>query len=351
MDLIISDDPAPCNIKRRRMDMTSEIRSNVMATLEFNFTAEQLKMIGLAVAKALRGYKIEKEETLPACIGQDRPIEVQEFLARKRMKGCSEGTLRQYSTLLDDFAAWARKELSQIQDVDVLIYLDYIKSTRKISNRTLEGKRLILSTFYTFMHDTGRVPINPLKGIEPVKYKETVREPLNDIELEKVRNACKTPRERALFEVLYSTGARVSEIIGLNRSDIDAVSRMAVITGKGNQERHIFFNAKSILAVEEYLKTRKDEDPALFVGAVLPHKRLGKTSIEKIIKELGERAGISRPVYPHLLRHTFATDMLAHGAQIDQVSKMLGHKQIDTTRIYAKTNAEMMKLTHRMYVA
>ena len=103
--------------------------------------------------------------------------------------------------------------------------------------------------------------------------------------------------------------------------------------------------------VEEYLKTRKDEDPALFVGAVLPHKRLGKTSIEKIIKELGERAGISRPVYPHLLRHTFATDMLAHGAQIDQVSKMLGHKQIDTTRIYAKTNAEMMKLTHRMYVA
>lgn len=331
--------------------MTEEFRNSVMTTLEGNFTSEQLKMIDLAIAKALRGYKMEKEETLPACYGQDRPFVVQEFLARKRMKGCSDGTIKQYTMLLDDFSTWANKDLTLIKDIDILVYLDYVKSTREVSNRTLEGKRLILSSFYTFMHDTGKIAVNPLRSVEPVKYKETVREPLNDIELEKVRNACVTEREKALFEVLYSTGARISEIIGLNRSDIDQNSRVAVITGKGDQERYIFFNAKALLAVENYLKTRTDENEALFVGAISPYNRLGKTSLEKIVKDLGERAGINRPVFPHLLRHTFATDLLAHGAKIDQVSQMLGHKQIDTTKIYAKTSTDMMRMTHKMYVA
>ncbi len=331
--------------------MTNEFRNSVMMALEENFSNEQLKIIDLAIAKALRGYRLEKEETLPACVGQERPFEVQEFLARKRMKGCSEGTIKQYTMLLDDFVSWAKRDMTQIRDIDVLVYLDYIQSVRKISNRTLEGKRLILSSFFTYMHDTGRISINPLKSVEPVKYKENVREPLSDIEMEKVRNACETTREKALLEVLYSTGARISEIMSLNREDIDPNSRATIITGKGNQERYVFFNAKAVLAVENYLKERKDDNEALFVSAISPHTRLGKTSLEKIIKDLGERAGINRPVFPHLLRHTFATDLLAHGAKIDQVSQMLGHKQIDTTKIYAKTSTEMMRMTHKMYVA
>lgn len=329
----------------------TEIRNKVIAALENNFTAEQLKMIDVALSKVLIGYKIEVEETLPSVVGDLRPIEVQEFLARKKMKGCSDGTIKQYAMLLDDFSVWAQRKLSQIRDIDILVYLDYVKTTRKISSRTLEGKRLIISTFYTYMHESGKMSYNPSKGVDRIKYKERVREPLNDIELEKVRNACRTPREKALFEVLYSTGARVSEIASLNRSDVDQTSRSTIITGKGDQERHIFFNAKAILAVEEYLKTRTDQNEALFVADINPHRRLGKTSIEKIIRELGERSGVNRPVFPHLIRHTFATDMLSRGAKIDQVSKMLGHKRIDTTQIYAKTSAESMRMVHKMCVA
>lgn len=329
----------------------TEIRNKVIAALENNFTAEQLKMIDVALSKVLIGYKIEVEETLPSVVGDLRPIEVQEFLSRKKMKGCSDGTIKQYAMLLDDFSAWAQRKLSQIRDIDILVYLDYVKTTRKISSRTLEGKRLIISTFYTYMHESGKMSYNPSKGVDRIKYKERVREPLNDIELEKVRNACRTPREKALFEVLYSTGARVSEIASLNRSDVDQTSRSTIITGKGDQERHIFFNAKAILAVEEYLKTRTDQNEALFVADINPHRRLGKTSIEKIIRELGERSGVNRPVFPHLIRHTFATDMLSRGAKIDQVSKMLGHKRIDTTQIYAKTSTESMRMVHKMCVA
>ena len=131
--------------------MTEDLRNKVMTALEHNFTSEQLKIIDLALAKALRGFRLEKEETLPACAEYQRPIEVKEFIGRKKVKGCSRGTINQYSMLLDDFAAWAQKRLDQIKDIDILVYLDHIQSVRKVSNRTLEGKRLILSSFFSYM--------------------------------------------------------------------------------------------------------------------------------------------------------------------------------------------------------
>ena len=171
------------------------------------------------------------------------------------------------------------------------------------------------------------------------------------MELERVRNACRTPREKAMLEVLYSTGVRVSEIVRLNIADIDVKNRYAIVLGKGKKERYIYFNAKSLIAIDEYLKTRTDNSPALFVRSRSPFDRLGKGTIEADIKRIGERAGIGRNIFPHLLRHTFATDMLYRGAELDEVSELLGHAKLETTKIYAKTSNEKMKLTHRRYAA
>ena len=331
--------------------MTNEIRNKVLITLRENFTTEQLHMIDLAVAKALVGYQIDKEETLPAVIGDEIPVEIKEFLIRKELKGCSKGTHALYEYVLKDFAFRLNKNIRETKDTDILAYLDYRIKSCGVSERTANGNRLILSSFFTYMHDTGKMSHNPIKTVDSIKFKAKVRQPLSDMELERVRNACETLREKALFEVLYSTGARVSEITNLDYTEIDVNARSAIITGKGNQERHIFFNAKSLIAIDAYLKSRDDDSQALFVSEKSPYKRLSKCAIEQIIRRIGERAGIGRAVFPHLLRHTFATDMLAQGAKIDEVSEMLGHKKLETTKIYAKTSKTSLEAAHRRFAA
>lgn len=330
--------------------MTNNIRNNIMLELKTNFTTEQLQMIDLAVAKSIKGYKIEKEETLPIVREQIIPIEVNEFLIRKQIKGCSDKTLEQYKYLMKDFSLWLNKDIRKVTDIDILSYLDYRLKNKKVSKKTLDNNRLILSSFYSFMRDTGKISYNPMSTIDRIKFRENVREPLSDIELEKVRNACKTLREKAMFEVFYSTGARVSEIVELNYTDINFINRSVLITGKGDQERHIYFNAKSIIAIQNYMETRNDDNNALFVSYRKPYKRLSKTMIEKEIKNIGERSGIGRNIFPHLLRHTFATDMLEHGANIDIVSKLLGHKKLETTQIYAKIKKKELEFSHNKYI-
>ncbi|MCD8208485.1 MAG: tyrosine-type recombinase/integrase [Bacteroidales bacterium] len=331
--------------------MTDEIRNNVISELSGDFTSEQLREIDLAVAKALQGYQITKSETLPTVYDDTYPVEVKEFFARKRVKGCSEKTLKLYEFTLNRFIQWAPKDLKEMTDLDILIYLDFLQTNTHASNRTLDNNRLILSSFYTFLYDTGRIPKNPVKAIDPIKCKSKVREPLTDMEMEKVRNACQTEKERALVETLYSTGARVSEIVSLNRDDIDMINRRAIITGKGNKERYIFFNAKSLYAIQRYLETRTDSNPALFVMSRAPHTRITASGVEFIIKNIGKRAELGRTLFPHIFRHTFATDMLANGAPIDEVSKLLGHEKIDTTEIYAKSSVEMLADAHKRCIA
>lgn len=331
--------------------MTEEIRNRIMAELGNDFTPAQLNQIDHAVAKALQGYKITEEETLPAVQNDVQPMTVKEFIARKRVKGCSDGTIQQYTLALDSFVRWAQKDLTEMTDLDILVYLDFIKTTRNLSNGTLETQRCILSSFYTFLQGTGRITKNPMKSVDPIKYKSKVREPLTDVELERVRGACETPKEKAIVEVLYSTGARAAEIVGLNKSDIDVANRRAIITGKGNKERFVFFNAKSLVALKQYLETRDDDNEALFVRSSAPHTRITKSGLEYIIKGIGERAGLNRPLFPHLFRHTFATDMLGSGASINEVSKILGHESIETTLIYAKSSTEDLATSHRKHIA
>lgn len=331
--------------------MTNEIRNRVLVELGDNFTSEQLKMIDLAVAKALFGFVIKKEETLPVVADDASQMMIKEFIARKKIKGCAKGTIKLYQSVVKDFASYIRKDLNKVIDIDILMYLDYVETKKRLAKRTMDSKRLVLSSFYTFMHTTGKMNYNPMSTIDRIKSKENVRQPLTDIELEKVRNACVTLREKALFEVLYSTGARVSEVASMNFADIDKEHRSIVILGKGNYERVVYFNAKSMLAIENYMTSRTDDNPALFVQNKAPHKRLGRSAIEVIVHKLGLRSSIGRRVFPHLMRHTMATDALSRGAKIDEVSALLGHKKLETTKIYAKINAATLKMAHTKCLA
>lgn len=324
-----------------------EIRDRILALLGPNFNGEQLAMIDKAVAESLKGYSIKPEETLPAVRESTLP-EVAEFLARKKSKGLSKGTLNQYKQVLTAFAVMTPKAIGDIVDWDILKFLDWYEDCRGIGRRRKDSMRIILNGFFRYMADSGKVRQNPMVTIEPIKYKKKVRQPLNSVEFERLRRACTTNKERALVEFFFATGCRVSEVVDICKEDIDYYNRTIKVTGKGDKERYVYINAAAVVALDEYFKERDDCNPHLFVSDRKPHQGLKKNAIEKIIGKVGERAGINRKVYPHLLRHTMATHLYNHGMRLEDLQILLGHEKADTTRIYAKDDPELTRHAYMM---
>ena len=318
------------------------VRDTIMRHLKMqDFTPEQLQTIDRAMMKALAGYEVTPAETHLATIDNCVP-EIMQYLMRKRAKGLKKETLEQYALVLKYFSIYVPKKLNDITEWDILLFLDNYEKDRKISKGQKDHMRVILNGFFRYQADCGNIKVNPMATIEPIKYKKTEREPLTEMELEQLRYTCSKPKERALLEFFFSTGCRVSEVVNVNIEDIDFTTRTLKVTGKGDKERTVCLSAGAVLALDRYLKTRVDNTPALFVSDKQPHQRLKKEALEKIIRMLGERAELDRRTFPHLIRHTTATYLLKHGMPLEQVQDYLGHENINTTRIYAKSDREAM---------
>ena len=240
--------------------------------------------------------------------------------------------------------------LIEQNDNDVKAYLYNFQKTRNVSNRTLDSVRSILSSFFSWASAEGYLEKNIMISVKPIKYRRKQRGSLDDYELEKLRSACETIRDEALVEFLYSTGCRVSELVNVNKEDVNIKDGEVTLIGKGDKERKSYLTAHASLALQEYLKSRDDDNNALFVSKVKPHNRLKKGAIEKIIGELGVKARIEKKVYPHLIRHTTATMGLQHGMDVTEIQKMLGHANIETTMIYAEVNQNDVKTSHKKYI-
>ncbi len=223
--------------------------------------------------------------------------------------------------------------------------------TKLIKRSSLATLLASIKSFYSWLEGADLITKSPARAIPSIKTPKRVRKPLSHEELEKVRIACKTERERALVEFFYSTGCRLDEVYKLNRDDISWRNESCMVIGKGDKEREVYLNGKSKVHLQKYLVSRKDDNPALFVSERAPHRRLGRRMIEKTFSQLGIRAGINRPVFPHLIRHTTATNALNSGASLTAVQKMLGHENPGTTQIYAELNTTEIRAEHRKHVA
>lgn len=235
----------------------------------------------------------------------------------------------------------------EITTNDIRLYLYNTQQTRKICNSTLDGRRTIIHVFCEWAANEGYIGSNPCRNIRPIKYERPKRKPLTGIELEMVRNACKTLKDKAIIEMFYSTGCRVTELERLNIEDVDFIRKEVSLFGKGDKHRTSYLNAKAELALRNYLASRDDNNPALFVSDRRPHGRMKKEAIEKRVRKLGEASGIGRRMYPHLIRHTTATDGLERGMPVEEVQQILGHVNIGTTMIYAEVCKENVKNSHR----
>lgn len=271
-------------------------------------------------------------------------------MCHKKIAGLADGTLKQYASRFKFFFEIVHKPLKEIDGTDIKVFLFTYQTEHKVSNITLNNIRVNIVSFFRWCAGEGYIDKDPTINIKAIKTERKKRGYLTEEEIELVRSACDTERNKALVEMLYSTGCRVSEIVALNKSDINLQTMEVTVNAKGNKQHYVYINARCKVALQRYFMSRADNSDALFVSERKPYNRSTVSGIEKIFCKLGIKAGIKKKVHPHLIRHTTATHALAHGMSIENVKQMLGHVSMDTTMIYADVANSAVKESHRKYV-
>lgn len=333
-------------------------------------TTDKLKAVCLVV---LNDYKLEKEET-SLTLYEDKSLAyyIQKFVVAKKVQGCSDSTLRYYVAQLKRTLEAINKPVIEVVSDDIMLYFAHRELEDKVSKVTLNNERRVLSSFFAYLVEDEAISRNPMISIKEIKCPKRKKKAFTEMEVEKLRAACKNEKEHCIVEMLLSTGCRVSELVNMKKGDIDG--NKVYIIGKGDKERIVYLNAKAQLALQTYLDKRTDKNDYLFPAfvsletAVSLQKKIKKkgydfqnsnlikdeghsitTSIESFCRNLGKRCGIAE-CHPHKFRRTCATMALKRGMPIEQVSKMLGHERLQTTQIYLDITEDELEQLHRKYV-
>lgn len=302
--------------------------------------------------QVVTSYEIKQKENSLTTYGGELPEIAKTYLMCKKMAGLSNGTLDNYKTILNVFFREIKKPPQSITANEIREFLYMYQEQKGVSHRTIDKYREYITRFFTWAHNEGYLTNNPTRNIAAIKYEEKPREALTQVELEYVRMACDTMRERAIIEFLYSTGARVSELIAIKKADINWYEKSVHLFGKGRKHRTSFLNAKAEVALMKYLESRNDDCEYLFVTMKKPYRNLSKDGVERIVRNIAHRASdnIGKHITPHTLRHTTASVALQSGMPIADISKLLGHESIETTMIYAKTTLDDVRSGHKKHI-
>lgn len=329
------------------MNVYEQMKNGFLLELnELNISCDLMVKIAQALDRTAYNYTISTKETALTVAEDPIPALVKTYIVVKKTEGLSNGTIANYAYILKLFFVWCRKQPNEVTSNDIRMFIYDYGRKRRISDRTLDKYREYICWFFHWAHTEEYISRNPGRAVKGIKYEQKERQSLTQIELEYLRLACSTLRERAIIEFLYSTGCRVSELTGVKLADVDWKQNTVHLFGKGKKHRTSYINAKCEVALKEYMRSREDECEYLFVTERKPMRGIDKSSVEKTVRQLGERAKIGRTITPHILRHTTATQAVNNGMAIEDVSKLLGHASVATTMIYAKVSRENVHNQH-----
>ena len=314
-----------------------------MASILNNEQKEKLKEVLLYTFYNIEVTSIKDE------LVEDTTDYAKMFIAAKRIEGCSERTLNYYETTIRVMIEKLSKKINSIETEDLRNYLSEYQAKNNCSKVTIDNVRRILSSFFAWLEDEDYIMKSPVRRIHKVKATQTVKETYTDEELEEMRDACVEIRDLAMVDFLASTGVRVGELVNLDRVDIDMQERSCVVLGKGGKEREVYFDARTKIHLQNYLNSRTDNNPALFVSLLRPYDRLKISGVEIRLRELGKRINIKK-IHPHKFRRTMATKAIDKGMPIEQVQVLLGHRKIDTTLQYAMVNQNNVRNSHKRFI-
>lgn len=332
------------------MNDNNDFVNKIIVKLDGIVDDDNLKRIYNELVVLCNDYNIEKKCTEVGMYKGYLPEWYKIYFVSKKIEGMSNGSLQLYNLRLNDFFMTVNKNADDITPNDIRVYLYMFQQQRNVKNSTVANLRCIIHSFFEWSANEGYCKSNPCRSIGNIKYAKKPRSPLSDMNLERVRDVELSVRNRALLEFIYSTGCRVSEAEHVNISDVDFEKGEVLLFGKGSKYRKSYLSAKAELALKKYLAIRTDDNPALFVYDRRPYGRLQKAGIENIFRNIREKSGIQVEFYPHILRHTTATNCLSRGMELSEIQQMLGHANINTTMIYAKTNTSDVKHDHSKYI-
>ena len=329
--------------------MYENFKTQLILMLSSEFGVDDINKITRVVDIVANDYEINTKSTaLVLCSSMPEVVKI--FMACKKIEGYSTGTLLNYKNLLVNFFMFVNKNIEDIETNDIRIFLYKYQELRNVSNHTLNKYQANLKAFFSWCFNEGYIEKNVACKLKPIKYEEKPRQSLSQLELEQVRAVCSDVRERAMIEFVYSTGCRISELCVVKKSDIDWHNKSVHIFGKGNKHRTSFINAKAEFTLRQYLDSRDDDREYLFVSLRKPHNKLTKCGIAKIVREISARANLDKKFSCHIIRHSTASNALRNGMPVNEIQKILGHASINTTMIYAKTDIENVKASHKKYI-
>ena len=329
-------------IDKRGISMEEKIVTIVNKMADY-LNISQMKKLQEVLLQTFSKNTIQKEE-----ISNDEYLRL--FLDAKRIEGCSERTIKYYSVTVVRMLQKIETPVRKISTEEIRKYLVDYQKINDCSKVTVDNVRRNISSFFSWLEEEDYILKSPMRRIHKIKTKQPVKEIISDEAIELLRDHCQCPRDLAMIDLLYSTGIRVGELVNLNISDIDFEARECIVFGKGDKERKVYFDAKAKLHLLNYLHKRDDDNPALFVTLDAPHERLKISGVEIRIRTLGRKLNMGK-IPPHKFRRTMATRAIDKGMPIEQVQKLLGHSQIDTTMQYAIVNQTNVKTSHQKFIA
>ena len=324
-------------------NLSNEIEQAMLGVLD----NEQLGQLRKVLEYTFRNVSVTERNS--EAVESSNPTLIENFIAAKKVEGCSEKSIAYYKSTLNNALGKIEKEVVHITTDDLRNYLNTYQEESGASKVTVDNIRRILSSFFSWLEEENYIVKSPVRRIHKVKVGKTVKETYTDEALELMRDHCATARDLALIDLLASTGMRVGELVRLNKSDIDYQNRECIVTGKGDKQRRVYFDARTKIHLQKYVESRTDTNEALFVSLLAPNNRLEISGVEIRLRQLGRELKIPK-VHPHKFRRTLATMAIDKGMPIEQVQHLLGHQSLDTTLQYAMVNQNNVKLSHHKFI-
>lgn len=329
--------------------MKERIITDIEQGMQSFLDNSQMKQLHEVLTHVFWGTEVIKADGVVEQNDFDNHTLLNTFISAKKVEGCSDKTLKYYKATIERMFSDVTESVSHITTDDLREYLANYQQINDCSKANIDNIRRILSSFFAWLEDENYILKSPVRRIHKIRTTKTVKETYSDEALEQIRDACTNLRDLAMIDLLASTGMRVGELVKLNITDIDFDNRECVVFGKGSKERPVYFDARTKIHLRNYVQSRTDENPALFVSLLKPYNRLEISGVEIRIRQIGRKLGIEK-VHPHKFRRTLATRAIDKGMPIEQVQQLLGHAKIDTTMQYAMVSQNNVKLSHRRYI-
>ena len=312
-----------------------------------NDMAEELSVMQLKKLQGVLLRRLQEPEEQKEPAHNDEYLEM--FINAKKIEGCSLRTLNYYRSSVRHMLSMIKTPVRKITTEQLREYLAAYQQINNCGKSTVDNIRRNISSFFSWLEEEDHILKSPMRRIHKIKTKTKVKETISDEDIERLRDHCEEIRDLAIIDLLYSTGIRVGELVNLDINDINFEERECIVYGKGEKERRVYFDAKAKLHLQDYIASRTDSNPALFVTLDSPYDRLKISGVEIRLRSLGRKLNLTK-IHPHKFRRTMATRAIDKGMPIEQVQKLLGHSQIDTTMQYAIVNQNNVKNSHQKYI-